>query len=128
MKRSLMVIVFLFFEFIIGSMIYLYSFHCDYLPWGDSRREGLEFLLLPFFDLPVILMLSFIKMALWKTNGFIRYSYFIYFLIIAVLGFAGAQGSPSTLLIVLMIFLLIALANIVEVYFVLNFDSGSHAG
>jgi hypothetical protein len=122
LKRKIFAaITFILFECLVIFAFYLYSLHSDFLPWGNSHRDGLDMLFFFFVGLPGMMLLSLIKMIIWKSNDFIRYSYWLYTVMISLLAFicAGKYSRPllSTLIAVSVI---VAICNVIEFYFWLD--------
>jgi hypothetical protein len=104
-----------FYEIAILLSLYDFSLHSDYVPWGDSKRDGLDMLSFFFWFLPAMIFFAFIKMFFWKKNNFIRFSYFVYAAIffLAVLIYA-MNSAAITLLMVLIIASFLAIGVIAE--------------
>lgn len=115
-KKVAFVLLYLCFITLSAYTFYLYSLISDYVPWGDSLRDGLYFLAYFFIVFPLTLILSVVKLLLWKKNDYVRFSFFLYSL--TVLGTALLSNtdaySQCYLLIGMVVSLLVCCLTIVE--------------
>ena len=64
---------------ILSAFLYLVSDLIDLFPWGSSNRDGLSLLVIPFFCLPVFIMMlvtDAIKMRLYSLTSLSKSPYF----------------------------------------------------
>lgn len=61
---------------------YMYSLRSNNVPWGNADRDGLYMLAYLFFIFPLMLVLSVLKVIVWKQNNYTRVSFVFYALIL----------------------------------------------
>ena len=116
-KRDLhkRILVCLVFEILVLYSFYLYSLRCDFVFWGSSLRDGLYFLEFFILIVPVMVILSVLKVFLKLANTFFRFNYFLYTLLIAIPGIGDAY-SQTSLMAGMTICIVVFFLNIVEFF------------
>lgn len=115
-KNKLYVIILIFLCLTIYSG-YLYSLRLDYLPWGDSNRDGLFFLAYYLIMLPSMIVIAFLKRLLFKdkATGLQRNSFFFYILFIS-LPAVDTHGSQISLGLGFVFCLFVSILVLLELY------------
>lgn len=92
MKGVVKLAVIALFEVVAMYTFYLYSLRSDVVPWGSSVRDGLYFLAYFFYCLPLMMLLSILKIALWKKNNLLRFNYLTYTILVFIPSFESANS------------------------------------
>lgn len=106
----------LYFSFIFLSayIFYLYSQKSELVFWGNKSRDGLYFLVFFYLLLPLLLLLSILKIVLYKVNNYIRFSFLFYTLLVALPATVSIKSQIS--LSIGMLFCVIACILIIVEY------------
>lgn len=118
-KKVIFVLLYLCFTILSACIFYLYSLRSDVVSWGNSNNDGLYFLILFYYYLPLLLMLSILKIALWKKNGYVRYGFLFYtFLVVlpAIVSIGEQRWLSIGMLTCIVVLILIILEYITFVH------------
>jgi hypothetical protein len=114
-----MVLIYLCFIFLSGYIFYFYSLKSELVCWGNKSRDGLYFLALFFLLLPLMVLLSILKILLWKINNYIRFSFLLYALLVTLPAIISIKSQVSLgvgMLVCIIVCILIIIEYIVVIH------------
>jgi hypothetical protein len=91
------------YEIAVLFALYDFSLHSDYVPWGNSRTDGLDMLSFFILSSPAMLVLSLAKMFLWKENNFFRFNYLLYTVVFFVIAWGCLLKFTAVHLLIIML-------------------------
>ena len=117
MKKIKKILIFVAFGLLISYTFYLYSLRSDYVSWGSGLRDGLYFLVFFIIVLPLMILLSVLKLFIKEQNILLRTSYFFYTFLITIPAIGDAY-SQSKLIWGMSICLIVLVLNISEYFLI----------